>query len=172
MSSNSSEVRLEVWTDDDLPLLRRLNEPAMTLHLGGPETEEQIQRRHRRYVLAATSDTVFVYRVSLADEGLPAGQVTFWERTWRNELVYEMGWGVLPEHQGRGIARRAVTLALAAAAATNRHRHVHAFPAVENVASNALCQKAGFVFVEECDFEYPPGHRMRCNDWRFDLGSI
>ena len=23
--------------------------------------------------------------------------------------------------------------------------------------------------LEECDFEFPPGHHMRCNDWRLDL---
>jgi hypothetical protein len=26
-----------------------------------------------------------------------------------------------------------------------------------------------FTLVGACDFEYPPGHVMRCNDWRFDL---
>jgi hypothetical protein len=23
--------------------------------------------------------------------------------------------------------------------------------------------------MEECEFEFPPGHSMRCNDWRLDL---
>jgi hypothetical protein len=26
--------------------------------------------------------------------------------------------------------------------------------------------------VSESDFEYPPGHMMRCNDWRFDLDVL
>jgi RimJ/RimL family protein N-acetyltransferase len=46
---------------------------------------------------------------------------------------------------------------------------VHAFPSVENAASNAICRKAGFSLLREHDFEYPKGHPMRCNDWRFDL---
>jgi hypothetical protein len=25
------------------------------------------------------------------------------------------------------------------------------------------------MLLEECDFEYPPGNPMRCNDWRLDL---
>ena len=31
-------------------------------------------------------------------------------------------------------------------------------------------RKLGFARIEECEFEYPPGHVMRSNDWRLDLG--
>jgi hypothetical protein len=40
---------------------------------------------------------------------------------------------------------------------------------VENAPSNAICRKLGFELLEACDFEFPPGHHMRCNDWRLDL---
>ena len=43
-------VRLERWVESDLALLRRLNAPAMTEFLGGPETEEKLVARHQRYV--------------------------------------------------------------------------------------------------------------------------
>ena len=48
-------------------------------------------------------------------------------------------------------------------------RFLHAFPSVANAASNAVCRKVGFVELGECDFEYPAGHPIRCNDWRLDL---
>jgi RimJ/RimL family protein N-acetyltransferase len=86
--------------------------------------------------------------------------------------VYEMGWGILPEYQGMGLATRAVVLALDRARATKRRRFLHAFPSVDNAPSNAICRKAGFAFIEAVDFEYPPGHIMRCNDWRFDLAKL
>ncbi|MBD0382969.1 hypothetical protein [Paenibacillus sedimenti] len=35
--------------------------------------------------------------------------------------------------------------------------------------SNAICRKLGFSFIKECEFEYPPGSIMRCNNWRLDL---
>jgi RimJ/RimL family protein N-acetyltransferase len=79
---------------------------------------------------------------------------------------------VLPAHQGRGIAGRATALALEHAGAGGRRRFVHAFPSVENSASNAICRKLGFELLEERDFEYPPGHWMRCNDWRLDLRAV
>jgi RimJ/RimL family protein N-acetyltransferase len=46
---------------------------------------------------------------------------------------------------------------------------VHAFPSVSNAPSNAVCRKLGFTLLEECEFEFPRGNFMRCNDWRLDL---
>ena len=43
-----------------------------------------------------------------------------------------------------------------------------AVPAGGNGASNAVCQKAGFVNLGECQFEYPKGNLMTCNDWALD----
>ena len=43
-------IRLRPWGEADLPLLRALNTPEMTEHLGGPETEQQVAGPHRRYV--------------------------------------------------------------------------------------------------------------------------
>ena len=38
-----ADVRLDPWGEGDLPLLRRiLGDPAMTEHLGGPESEERL----------------------------------------------------------------------------------------------------------------------------------
>jgi RimJ/RimL family protein N-acetyltransferase len=46
---------------------------------------------------------------------------------------------------------------------------MHAFPNVDNEASNAICRKLGFELLEAREFEYPKGHLMTCNDWRLDL---
>ena len=80
-----------------------------------------------------------------------------------------MGWSVLPEFQGWGIATRAVAAALEGLRAERSHRFVHAFPSVENLPSNAVCRKTGFTLLGEVEFEYPPGRYMCSNDWSFDL---
>lgn len=36
--------------------------------------------------------------------GAGVGSVGFWTQEWRDEHVYEVGWMVVPEFQGRGIA--------------------------------------------------------------------
>jgi len=162
-------IRLEPWTEEDFPLLVRLNAPEMTEHLGGPETDEQLRRRHERYVRLADSTEAFIFKVVLESTGEVAGNVNFWEREWQGRPVYEMGWGVLPEFQGRGIASAAVANAIEVARSAGRRDTIHAFPSTENGPSNAICRKAGFELLGEAPFEYPKGHWMRCNDWRMTL---
>ncbi|MGW0551926.1 GNAT family N-acetyltransferase [Streptomyces altiplanensis] len=162
-------VRLEPWSEGDLGLLRRANAPEMTEHVGGPETEEQVLARHRRYVNRDGTHNGRMFRVVLLPDGGAVGTIGFWSQTWHGGAVYETGWSVLPEFQGRGVATAAAAATIASARAEGGHRFLHAFPSVGNPASNALCRKAGFELAGPCDFEFPPGSIMRCNDWRLDL---
>lgn len=167
--ANAPQVRIEPWKDADLDLLRRVNAPEMAEHLGGPETEEQILARHKRYVGVGEPGSGQMFSIVLLPERDAAGIVGYWERVWQEETVYETGWSVLPEFQGRGIASVATEAIIVRARAEQKHQHLHAFPSVDNPASNAICRKLDFVLISECDFEYPPGSIMRCNDWRLDL---
>ncbi len=178
MSIDRQRVRLVPWTDDDFSLLVRLNAPEMTEHLGGPETPEQLEMRHKKYVAAAQSGTVhdadraysaYVFKAILEPEGVDVGGVNFWDREWKGEQVYEIGWGVVPEFQGRGIASAAVAQAVDIARATKRRPAIHAFPNVDNGPSNGICRKLGFELLGEMQFEYPKGHWMQCNDWSLSL---
>jgi RimJ/RimL family protein N-acetyltransferase len=165
-------VRLEPWGKDDLPLLRRImGDPAMTEHLGGPETEEKLTGRQARYEREGDPGSGRMFKIIDESTGEPAGSVGYWEKEWRGGTVYETGWSVLPGFQGRGIAAAATRHVIEATRAERRHRYLHAFPSIENAPSNAICRKLGFELLEERDFEYPPGNRMRCNDWRLDLLS-
>ena len=160
-----ARVSLRPWRPDDLPLLERLlGDPVMTRHLGGPETPLQLRARHQRYLDDRSSG---LFAVVLG--ALPVGWVGYWERSWQDEQVWECGWSVLPEHQGRHVATAATALLVARARADGRHRYLHAFPAVANGPSNGVCRSVGFTLLGECDVEYPPGHHLRCNDWRLDL---
>jgi RimJ/RimL family protein N-acetyltransferase len=168
--SDRSAVRIEPWGEGDLPLLEKLmGDPEMTEHLGGPESHEQITARQTRYERLADSGTDRMFKIINEATGEAVGSVGYWERTWHGEPVYEIGWSVLPAFQGRGIAGMATALAIARARADGKHRFLHAFPAVDNPPSNTVCRKLGFTLVEECQFEYPPGSFMQCNDWRLDL---
>ncbi|MFF4383124.1 GNAT family N-acetyltransferase [Kitasatospora sp. NPDC001547] len=166
-----AEVRIEPWTDDDLALLRRVNTPEMKKHVGGPESPEQLLVRHRRYLDFVPSGLGCMYRIVLLPEGEAVGTVGYGTRTWEGRTVHEMGWNVLPGFQGRGIAVAATRAAVAAARREAAHPHLHAFPSVDNPASNAVCAKAGFTLLGETDFEFPPGRLMRSNNWRVNLRS-
>jgi RimJ/RimL family protein N-acetyltransferase len=157
-------VHLEPWGTEDLPLLERLlADPAMMEHLGGPETLEKIAERQSKYEQPGSNQ----YKIVSDGEGV--GWVGFWEMEWGGETVYEMGWSVVPEFQGRGIAGQATLQAIEAARAAGGCRFVHAAPGVDNAASNAICRKAGFELRGQVETEYPPGSPLTVSDWWFDL---
>jgi len=161
-----SRVHLERWSAADLPLLEKLlGDPAMTRHIGGPESAEKIAERNARFARPESR----MFKIVDDATGEAVGSVGYWEKEWRGELVYETGWSVLPAFQGRGIAAAATEQLVAAARSERKRRYLHAFPSIANAPSNAICRKLGFTLVDECDFEYPKGSFMRCNDWRLDL---
>jgi RimJ/RimL family protein N-acetyltransferase len=159
-------VSLDSWRAEDFGLLERCNTPEMTAHLGGPETPEKLRDRQRKYYENDVPGKMFVI---VTDEGERAGLVGYWEHEENGETVWETGWAILPEFQGRGLATAAVHEVAKVAAAAGKHRTLHAYPGVQNAASNALCRKAGFTLLGARDFEYPKGHWMRCNDWALEL---
>ena len=160
-------VHLEPWGNDDLWLMERLlGDPRMTEHLGGPESPQKLAERQSRYEKPGSRQ----YKIVAA--GQAVGAVGYWEKEWRDETVWEVGWLVLPEQQGRGHASKGMALLLEIIAGDPvRHVHVHAFPSVANEPSNAICRKLGFSLLGPMDFEYPAGSGkvMSCNDWRFEL---
>jgi RimJ/RimL family protein N-acetyltransferase len=161
-------VRIEPWGRGDLPILEgALLDPAMTEHIGGPESPERIARRQTRYEQPGSGQ----YKIVDETTGEGMGWVGYWDREWGGEDVYEVGWAVLPAFQGRGAATAGMTQLLEVLRAERKHRYVLAYPSVDNAPSNAICRKTGFTLLGEEDFEYPPGTTMRCNDWRYDLES-
>jgi len=165
-----SDVLLQPWSEEDLALLEKLlGDPEMMTHLGGSETTEQILRRHQRYWHLPEDGTDHMFKIVWGPNAEGVGNVGYWRKTWRDQSVYEMGWLVLPAYQGHGIATKAAAAVIEHARRQPKYQFMHAFPSVDNPASNAICRKLGFTLVEECQVEYPPGHPMTVNDWRLDL---
>jgi RimJ/RimL family protein N-acetyltransferase len=165
-----ARIELLPWSDDDLWAVERfLSDPAMMQHLGGPQSREQILHQHERYLDAGKSGTGEMFKVVLSHTPDAIGNIGYWDKTWRDELVYETGWMILPEYRGRGYASEALEMLVARLRREHARRFLDAFPAITNGPSNALCRKLGFTNRGQCEFEYPAGHPMQCNDWRLDL---
>ncbi len=110
-----------------------------------------------------------MYKVVAKDSLKVLGTIGIWKIDWEGPQAYEMGWFVLPEHQGRGIATGAARLVLSLARSNPDVRTVYAYPAVTNAASNAIARKIGMTNQGEFDNEGFAGV-IRCNNWRIYLG--
>jgi RimJ/RimL family protein N-acetyltransferase len=155
--------------EDDLGLSLRIEgDSEMMSHLGGPRTKEQIAEVHQRRLDLMARGEAFMYKILLDDSDEPEGSIGMWEKEWNGANVHEMGWMILPEFQGKGLAATAGRMILDRARSDPRFTVIHAFPAVDNAASNAICRKLGFENQGELEFEFA-GRTLRCNDWRLDL---
>jgi RimJ/RimL family protein N-acetyltransferase len=171
MTSGGAHIAIRPYSESDLSTLERtLGDPKEMVHLGGPENEEKLRERHERYVtLSTTPATGCMFVITVGPEEVSAGTVGYWERDFDGQKVWETGWNVLPEFQGRGIASAATRLVIQRLTGLRSHRYLFAYPSVNNHRSNAICRGLGFTLAGDRDFEYPPGNIMHCNIWRLDL---
>jgi RimJ/RimL family protein N-acetyltransferase len=161
-------IELIPWSDDDLTIAARfLSDPRMMVHLGGVQTADEIAQAHDRWTQAAHLRVGEMFKIVAEREVV--GTVGYSEKDWREQAIYETGWSVFPEHQGRGFALPATLAIIERARATRGRRWLHAFPHLENQASNAICRKAGFALLGPVEFEYPPGNFELSNDWQLKL---
>ena len=129
-----------------------------------------VPSRHERYLRLWREGTGFQFRIVIPGHPEGVGIVGYWHRDEDGERVLEAGWSVEAEYRGRGIAPAAVVAMLDIARAAGETLPVHAYPRVDNPASNAVCRKAGFTLLREADFEVTPGNTLHTNDWVVELG--
>ncbi|MFF2496476.1 GNAT family N-acetyltransferase [Agromyces sp. NPDC058064] len=161
-------VVLHPWSEGDLDLLRRANTPELMNWVGGVESDEQVRARHERYLRLAPDGRGQQFRITIAGHPEGVGIVGYWQHEWRGAPALESGWSVEAAYRGHGIAPAAVRLMLEAARVAGETLPVHAYPSVDNPASNAVCRKAGFTLLGEEDFEVG-GRVLRTNDWVAEL---
>ena len=107
--SKHRAIRIQPWSEGDLPLLQRLlSDPTMMEHVGGPESEQSIAERQASYQEQDSRQ----FRIFDEETGGAVGWVGYWELTWRDERVFEIGWSVLPGFQGQGVASSASAQAI------------------------------------------------------------
>ncbi|MFJ2506041.1 GNAT family N-acetyltransferase [Microbacterium sp. NPDC087592] len=161
-------LRLRLWSENDLELLHAANTPAMTAHLNGPETEEQVVERQTRYLRLVASGEARMFVIEDA-EGASLGSIGYWRMDWRDEPALETGWFVRPEAQGRGVASKALALLIDDARAhRGGRRFLAAFPGVDNPASNSVCRRNGFALVGTFTEAFR-GAELTVNEWMLDL---
>jgi RimJ/RimL family protein N-acetyltransferase len=156
-------IELRPLTVDDLAFYERIyTDQRMWAELGGV-VEQDMTAKLERDVASVEADRHWVLVIVIGD-GVAAGTVSLWDHEWQDETIDEIGWMVLPEHQGRGLASAGVTEALRRADEAARWQLLHAFPATTNAPSNALCGKHGFALRGPLEYTYR-GRSLRVNHW-------
>jgi hypothetical protein len=92
-------------------------DPVMMAELGGPQPREGMAAKVARDVQQAASDAAWI-KMIIPDESVPgvvAGSIALWSHEDGQTSMSEIGWMVLPEFQGRGIATTTVRMLLALA---------------------------------------------------------
>ena len=159
-------------TIDDEDLTVRLEcDPEIMLYIGGARQEADVRASHQGRLVLMEKGEAFMYKIVADESAEVLGTIGFWRIAWKGPQAYEMGWFVLPEHQGKGIATQAAHLMLSQARSNPEVRYIYAFPTVSNSASNAISRKIGMENQGEFDNEGFAGV-LRCNDWRIDLRQV
>ncbi|MFF7990355.1 GNAT family N-acetyltransferase [Kitasatospora xanthocidica] len=156
----------DVRVGDVEAYVRMRCDPVMMTELGGPLPRELVEARLRKDVAGVAADRFWVKLIvpDGAEEGEVAGSVNLWSDEEEGGRVSEIGWMVLPGHQGRGLAKAAVRRVLDLAAADGRWGEVHANPGVTNGPSNGICRALGFRLLGERDVDFAD-RILRTNHW-------
>src|SRR5258707_5586375 len=81
---DQSTVRIEPWGESDFPLLKKLlGDPAMTEHLGGPESDEQLIKRQARFERLTESGQGRMFKIVHQTTGEAVGSVGYWDSTYQ-----------------------------------------------------------------------------------------
>lgn len=178
----------------DLDVYVRMRcDPVMMAELGGPLPREGIEAKVRRDVETVAADLGWVKMIVLDEgdgagdadgaheaesgegaRGAVTGQVVLWshEEDGADEPISETGWMVLPQFQGRGLAKRAERELLRLARDDGRWGLVHAFPGASNGPSNGICRSLGFRLVETRDVTAFGDRILRANHWIIDPADL
>lgn len=161
--------------------IRMRCDPVMMAELGGPLPREGMQEKVRRDVATVAAGEGWI-KMIVPDEGAPhvvAGNVVLWSHEDeepdpagpRPAPITEIGWMVLPEFQGRGLAKRAVRELLRLAHEDGRWGRVHAFPGAGNGPSNGICRSLGFTLVGQREVKFAD-RVIHSNHWLIDPAEL
>ncbi|MEM7333621.1 MAG: GNAT family N-acetyltransferase [Chloroflexota bacterium] len=159
---------IQITAEDEELTVRLECDPVMMLHLGGPRPEADVRASHKRRLALMAQGDAQMYKIVSDDSGETMGTIGIWKIEWKGPQSYEMGWFVLPDYQGKGVATEAACLIISQARTDPDMRYVYAYPVVQNAASNAIAQKIGMENLGPFDNEGFAGV-LRCHNWCIDL---
>ena len=132
-------------------------DPRVGATMGGVMTSEQVTAQLTLAARVWERDGFGYWMFFDAATGAPAGRGGLSPTVFDGQPEVEVGWTVVPERWGEGLATElgAAALAVAAEARPRRHRRLHA-PA--NTASRRVMEKLGFVYEKTAPYKVYGDH--------------
>jgi RimJ/RimL family protein N-acetyltransferase len=168
------EIGLEVIDDGDLNLYESMFcDPEYMKDLGGPHPKEKVDGILNNQLSCVTNGKGLVYKIVVhnhpdsPNEKVAVGTCCIWKGYYKDEIVSELGYGILCKYQGCGYATKGIALILNIAKEDPKWGKIHAFTSVNNIASNRVLSKLGFTNIEEYEIDYD-GRMILSNHWVCD----
>jgi [ribosomal protein S5]-alanine N-acetyltransferase len=148
----TARLGLGRWTEGDAELARSLwGDPRVSEWIGGPFSEEQVQKRLHREIVAMTDHGMQYWPCFLLEDGDLVGCAGL--RPYRDGLP-ELGFHFRPQYHKKGLAREAADAVIAYAFESLALPGIFAGHHPDNNASQRLLLKLGFRYLYE--EIYPP----------------
>jgi RimJ/RimL family protein N-acetyltransferase len=162
-------MRLVPLTAADEDLAVRIEcDPDLMTHIGGPCSEHDVRASHKRRLALMNQGDAHMYKILDDTSDAVVGTIGIWKIDWKGPHSWEIGWFVLAEHQGKGVATEAASVIVSQSRADPLVRQIYVFSTTTNTASNAIARKLGMQLQGEFDNEGFAGV-LRCNECSMDL---
>jgi RimJ/RimL family protein N-acetyltransferase len=162
-------MELKNYCNEDIWLTEALEcDPIVMMDLGGPTAKEKIPALHARRLQSVLASESWYFTIIPKPEDGPVGTIGIWESDWEGSKIIEMGWMLLSGYHGRGLATAAGQMLLDRVRTESEFNEIHAFPALRNAASNAICRKLGFSLLKEVEIAYN-GPPQPSNHWKINI---
>lgn len=152
----TERLGFSVWTTDDLPLAHALwGNPQVTQHISanGMFSEQEIAQRLQREISTREDYGLQYWPFFMRDTGAFIGCCGL--RPYKHdEGIWEIGFHLLPEYWGHGLASEAAQAIIAYAFDVLKVENLFAGHNPNNLASAKMLAKLGFVYTH--DEYYPP----------------
>ena len=150
----TARLGFRAWNTSDLPLALALwGDPEVTRLIGGPFSEEQVQKKLAAEIDSMARNRVQYWPIFLLSNHEHVGCAGL--RPYRPaEQIYEMGFHLRQAHWGQGLATEAASAIIGFAFEKLGAKALFAGHHPANTASRKVLEKLGFRFIGE--EHYPP----------------
>ena len=155
--AETARLRLREWDDEDeVRFYQVMNRPEVMRHLGGMQTPEEWSAAYQRVVAFQRDYGHTFWIIEGADSGEILGfcGIKHVNAPGAGDLTgkHEIGWRVVPESWGKGIAKEAAIASMDLAFDRFDAPQVIATTVPANTASQGLMKRLGMTRREELDY--------------------